>query len=318
MKQSFKLSINDDWRKLWKIIRAHFSTLPLSYIHKLFRLWDVKVNNKKSKAEELVHTWDEITIYTKEEPAQKTKKEPFVSDSFFNNNFDVLYEDNDILAVNKPSWIAVHPWTAHYTGRTMIDLASHYLKEWFVQLVHRLDVETSWVLIFAKNWVALRAINDLISEREAEKHYQAIVFGHLSKKSGTIRTELDKVEYSKYNKMQVCKQKTASSKTSITEYKVIEEIWNLSLLDINLHTWRMHQIRIHFSSIWHPVVWDKMYWNFTLNKEFTRLYWPKRLFLHAYSLKFIHPISSKSIELKAPIPKEFTQTLKQIWTNYQK
>ena len=310
MKHSIKISLNDDWRKLWKIIKHNFSTLPLTNIHKLFRKW------KKAKSEDMVHVWDEVLIFTKDEISKNIKIKNKISEKYFSNNFKVIYEDEDILAANKPAWPAVHPGTKHYQWQTMIDLAEHYIekKYWnsFIKLLHRIDADTSWILLFAKNWKTLRDMNELIKNKNMQKHYYALVFWKFWYKKWTIKTFLEKVEWSKFNIMKVSNKWL----TSVTHYKVISEFKIdksfLSLLDINLETWRMHQIRVHVKAKWHPLVQDKVYWDFEKNRDFEKQFWLKRQFLHSYMVSFIHPNTWKKIEIKAELSNDLKHCLEKL------
>lgn len=314
MKNVINITQDDNWRKILKVIKTKFNTLPLTNIFKLFRKWEIKINWKNAKEDDEVKTWDEIVIFTKEIISQKTKISNKISESFFRKNFKVIYEDEWILAVNKPAWIAVHPGTKHYQGKTMIDLAEHYIKNkyWksFIQLVHRIDSDTSWVLIFAKNWQILRDLNELIKEKKVTKHYTTLVFWKVKNKSWKIVTQIEKKEWEKFNSMIIPDKKTENSQEAITHYKVKEYFWDLaSLLDIDLKTWKMHQIRVHTKSIWHPIVLDKMYWDFKKNREFENKFWLKRQFLHAYLLEFTHPTTWQKIKINAELSSDLKACL---------
>ena len=317
MKHTIKISHDDDGRRLWKIIKNAFSSLPLTNIFKLFRKWEIKINGKRANAEDYVKFWDEITVFSKESTPKIIKEKNKISEYFFKKNFHVLYEDKDILAVNKPAWIAVHQGTKHYQGQTMIDLAEHYIdvKYWklFVQLVHRIDSDTSWILLFAKSWKTLRAMNQLIKDKLMTKYYYTLVFWKLNKPSWKIISQIEKHEWKKFNSMIVPKSKTENSVEAITHYKVKKHFWSTAtLLDIDLKTWRMHQIRVHTNHIWHPVIGDKMYWDFKQNREFEKQFWLKRQFLHAYYVKFKHPDSHKTIEIKAELSEDLKKCLEKI------
>ena len=316
MKHTIKITSDEAWRRLWKIIKNNFSSLPLTNIFKLFRKWEVKINWKKANTEDILKIWDEVSIFTRDVIAKVIKTKNKISEKFFNENFKVIYEDKDILAVNKPAWVAVHPGTKHYQGQTMIDLAEHYIEKeyWklFIQLVHRIDADTSWVLIFAKSGKTLIGMNELIKNREMEKCYYGLVFWKFAEKKWTIKTFLEKIEWAKFNKMQISK----SGLTAITHYKVINEFKikndSLSLLDINLETWRMHQIRVHVKAKRHPLVLDKMYWDFEKNRDFEKKFWLKRQFLHAYYVKFIHPDTWRKVEIRAELNNDLKKCLEKI------
>lgn len=309
MKQIFKIKEEDNWRKVKRVVKKLFQNLTLWDIQKLFRKGDVKINWKKAQTDFEVKKWDELMVFSYTENKEKEKKEFTVSEGFFKKNFKKIFEDDEILILNKPAWVAVHPWTNHYHGRTMIDLAQHYLKWEFVQLVHRLDADTSGVLLFAKKADSLRNLNQQMKSKETWKKYYSLVFWKLKDDSWVLKIAVKRVEGDRYAKVQVAKKWDKDAKYSATHFKIKEQFWRYSLLDIKLETWRMHQIRVHMESIWNPLVLDQMYWNFKLNKKFTQDFWLKRQFLHSYFLEINHPKTWEKISFTAELAKDLQNTL---------
>ena len=237
---------------------------------------------------------------------------------------DIVYEDKDIVVVNKPAGMVVHPTDhgAHVSG-TLVNAVLHHCKkslsgiggEMRPGIVHRLDKDTSGLIIVAKNDKAHNYVAEQIQQRTVTKRYVTLLKGHLSPAEGSIEAPLEKIHGE--TDMRVSGRKTA--KYALTHYKVKKYIGDYSLVEVRIVTGRTHQIRVHFASIGHPVCGDEMYGdsqsaknakcqNTKLNSDTIF----KRQFLHAEYLKFRLPKNGKLIELKAPIPKDLKEMMKKI------
>ena len=359
MKKEFTIKEEDNWRKIFKIIKKNFKELQLWDIQKIFRKKDVKINWKRAKQENIWNLWDKISIFIWwdiEKNFEKNKKfiknftekwikswkifdknkKILISEKFFKENFKIIFEDEDILVADKPAWLAVHPWSNHLPWKTMICLAKHYLEQknpwWdnFIQLAHRLDADTSWVLLFAKKSDSLRKVNEEIKKRHVEKKYFALI-------KWEIKTELDKNWKNKNSWKIIClvkrqywddnnkkvilaKKWDKDAVMSQTNFKITEKfsakIWNklenFSLVDLNIKTWRMHQIRVNMESKWTPLVMDQMYWNFWFNKDFKKKTWLKRHFLHSYFFEINHPKNWKKIKFESELSLDLKKCLKNL------
>lgn len=220
---------------------------------------------------------------------------------------DVVYNDEDIVVVNKPVGVAAHP-SGSWTGPTVIGalIAAGYTITTSGPaersgIVQRLDVGTSGLMMVAKSERAYLALKEAFRKREVHKIYHALVQGHLDPSTGTIDAPIDRHPRDDY-KMAVI----AGGKESITHYKVIEYHRGVSLVEIELETGRTHQIRVHFSALNHPLVGDFMYGadpNLAQSLEISRPW------LHALALSFDHPITGIHLELSAPYPSDLQASL---------
>ena len=213
----------------------------------------------------------------------------------WNHDIKVIYEDLDLIVVNKPSGILVHP--DGNSNKTLINAIKSYYnknnKDDEVRVVHRLDVETSGIMVFAKNILSHSFLSKQMEDKDFEKIYVAIVDGKLDKESGIIDLPIAKDRHNN-NKYIV----NENGKYALTHYKILKKLNNKTLIEINLETGRTHQIRVHFSTISHPIIGDNIYGNNSNNS---------RLMLHAKSISFIHPRTRKRIKFESKLPKEFNQ-----------
>jgi len=236
-----------------------------------------------------------------------------------NVKFDLLYEDNSILVVNKPPGLVVHPSAGHYTGTLVHGLLyrSRNLSSSGDPIrpgiVHRLDKDTSGVMVVAKSDRAHDFLSNQFKKREIKKNYLAIVHGNVEKKKGIIDLPISRHPI-KRKEMSVSLLK---GRAAISEWEVISVFpLGFSLLRITLHTGRTHQIRVHMAYMGYPVVGDivygygKKWWNqksFTMKKTLTLV---KRQMLHAEILGFVHPDSLQYVEFEAPLPTDMDCLLK--------
>nr|HPO05627.1 RluA family pseudouridine synthase [Candidatus Gracilibacteria bacterium] len=249
------------------------------------------------------------------EDQQKENLKKLANSKFFQENWHIIYEDEDLLVVNKPSGIAVHPGTDHYQGRTMIDLAQAYRlgDDFLPMLIHRLDIGTSGVLVFAKNNLALQNLNAQIKARKTTKIYYALCDGHLEKKQGSIRLALERTEGRSKSTKVIVSRGGEKSQMAITHYRVIQEFKEASLVEVKIETGRMHQIRVHFKSQGHPLWGDRHYGDFKLNHQIEKApYNLKRIFLHAHFLELNHPSTQQKIQFKAELGNDLQSLLKQL------
>lgn len=202
----------------------------------------------------------------------------------------VIFENTDILAVDKPVGISTIPERNIEKESVLLYLSKKYPEKIFV--VHRLDKETSGILIFAKNPGAHRFVNDQFSSRRVEKTYIAITQGIIKEEKGVLESPLRPCGSGRI------KVDFESGKPSITEYEVTKRLENKTMVRIHPLTGRRHQIRVHFYSIGHPIVGDLLYGNTEEQKQY------QRMMLHASSIRFILP-GDESIALESPLPDTF-------------
>ena len=264
---------------------------------KLIEQGNVKVNGKNVKTSYKLNENDKVEV---EIPEVKE-----VSIEAQDIPVEVLYEDNDIIVVNKPKGLVVHPANGNPDG-TLVNALMKICKgtlsgiggEIRPGIVHRLDKDTSGVLIVAKNDKAHLALCEQIKNREVKKTYLALTRGIIKENEATINMPIGRSTTDR-KKMAVVK----TGKEAITHFKVIERFKENTLLEINLETGRTHQIRVHLSQIGYPIVGDMVYSN-GKNK-----FGVQGQMLHAWKIKFMHPITGKEMEIEAPLPPYFKDVL---------
>ena len=218
-------------------------------------------------------------------------------------SLDILYEDNDIIVVNKPAKMVVHPACGVSHGTLVNALLFHCNKlstvggEVRPGLVHRLDKDTSGVLVSAKNDLAHRLISRQFKDRQVEKLYTALVWGVFKEKSGYIDVPIGRSEADR-KKIGV---KTKKARDAYTEYKVVKQFEKTALLEVKIKTGRTHQIRVHLKHILHPVVGDAVYGK---KEEII-----DRQALHCSFLAFVHPVTEKRMEFRAELPEDIKKAI---------
>ena len=213
----------------------------------------------------------------------------FIADD---KKLDVVYEDDYILLVNKPSDIIIHP-DDKTKGKTLVNIVANYYKEKGinrkVRYIHRLDKETTGLILFAKDFLSEAILLKELQNDNISRKYLAFLEGKLNKKEGIIKANIDKDRHVN-GKMCIVK----SGKEAISKYKVIKEFKEYCLVEFSLLTGRTHQIRIHASYIDHPLLGDVLYGG--------NMLYSSRVALHSYSISFIHPINKKPIDICINLP----------------
>lgn len=283
-----------------KYIAKCLPDLSRVMVQKLIEEKQILVNEKSVKTSYTVQKGDKITI-TIPEAKETTLKPQDIP-------LDIVYEDDDILVVNKAKGMVVHPAAGNPEG-TLVNAVMAHCKgnlsgiggELRPGIVHRLDKDTSGLLIVAKNDKAHIQMSKQIQDREVKKIYIALVRGIISENEATINMPIGRSMQDR-KKMAVTKK----GKEAITHFQVLERFDKYTLLKVKIDTGRTHQIRVHMAEIGHPVVGDMLYSNG--KNEFGI----EGQMLHATSLDFKHPITQKPLHLEAPLPEYFEEVLKQL------
>lgn len=286
--KTFIIKENDKDQRLDKFIFKSVPLLPKSMLYKAIRKKRIKVNGKKCDINYKLALNDRVDLYINDEFFEENDNNfAFLSIS---KNINVLYEDNQILLVNKPQGLVVHEDNEN-SKDTLINRVLHYLydkKEYNPNdelsftpaLCNRIDRNTCGIVIVAKTATALRILNDKIKIREIEKNYLCLVLGTPKKKKDILTHYLEK--NSNENKVIIYEKPNKNTKTIITEYEVLHSKNNLSLVKVNLKTGRTHQIRAHLAYISCPLLGDGKYGINKINKK----YGYKHQALCSYKLKF--------------------------------
>lgn len=284
---------NEKGVRLDSYITKKLNDLSRANIQRLIEDGNILVNSAKQKISYKVNSGDKIEI-TIPEPKKIDLKPQDIK-------VEIVYEDNDIIVVNKPKGLVVHPAVGNPDG-TLVNAIMNICKDSLSGIggevrpgiVHRLDKDTTGLLIVAKNDKAHINLSEQIKNREVKKIYIALVRGNIPENEATINMPIGRSTKDR-KKMAVVK----NGKEAVTHFKVIDRFKNYTLLEIKIDTGRTHQIRVHMAEIGYPVVGDMVYSNgkneFGLEGQM----------LHAKSLDFKHPITGKNMHLEAELPKYF-------------
>ena len=275
--------------------------VPKSHVYRILRGGEVRVNKKRVDQTYRLKLGDllripPIRVAEKHEPEQAYI--PAVE-------FPIIYEDDALVVVNKPSGVAVHGGSGVSFG--VIEQMRHARPQAkFLELVHRLDRETSGVLLLAKKRSALTAMHEIMREGNSDKRYFALVLGQWKNAKQHVKLPLHKFDTPQGEKRVMVREDGQASHTIFT----LQKSWapqndqpGFSLLEAQLKTGRTHQIRVHLSHLGFPIAGDDKYGDFARNKLLMKQ-GLKRMFLHAHSIAFAHPLTGEAMCLTAPLPKE--------------
>lgn len=281
-----------------KCISNYLESLSRSYIQKIIKDGKAYVNDAVVKANYKVKVDDKVQfeIPDCEEPDIPPQDIPL----------DILYEDKDILIVNKPKDMVVHPAPGHYEG-TLVNAIMFHCKDELSGIngvlrpgiVHRIDKDTTGSIIICKNDEAHRKIAQQLKEHSITRKYRAIVYGRIMEEEGTVNAPIGRHPTDR-KKMAINEK---NGKPAVTHYKVLERFDKYTYIECQLETGRTHQIRVHMTSIGHPLLGDEVYGNvkcpFKLEGQT----------LHAMTIGFIHPTTGEYVEYEAPLPEYFEHLL---------
>ena len=270
--------------------------LTRTRVQELIKEEQIKVNYKKIKSSYKIEENDEIEVIIPEIQEVEIIPEDI--------KIDIIFEDKDIAVINKQAGLVVHPAQGHYSG-TLVNAILYHIKdlsgingEMRPGIVHRLDKDTSGLIIIAKNDKAHLELTNMFQNKEIKKTYLAIVKGKLNKKKGRIATQIGR-DRNDRKKMAVLDSLT-QGKNAITNFRVIDQNEKFSLLKVDIETGRTHQIRVHMKYMGYPILGDAVY---------GRPDSEKRQMLHAYKLEFLHPITKEKMEIIAELLDDFKKAL---------
>ncbi len=290
-------------RRLDNFLIGHFGSLPKTRIYQMIRKGEVRVNKGRIKQNYRLQTGDMVRIPPVHITLREIPSKPPEGQSELIRN-SIIYEDEYLIAINKPSNIAVHSGSNVQFGVIEI-LRAQRPETHFLELVHRLDRATSGCLLIAKDHKTLRAMHDILKNGEVKKMYLALLKGQLLNTLQTVDLSLSKTgKASCDRKVRVDK----AGKHALTHFHLLERFDVASLCRVELMTGRTHQIRVHAAAIDHPLAGDDKYGDWEFNRAMKKS-GLKRLFLHAQTLSFAMPSTGKQIELTAELPSELGQCL---------
>ena len=294
------LKVEETGIRLDAYITSKLEDLSRNMVQKLIKKGDILVNNKEEKESYKVQKGDQILVVIPKPEEKGLKKQEIP--------LDIIYEDEDILVVNKPKGMVVHPGNGNPDGTLVNAIMAHCEDslsgiggEIRPGIVHRIDKDTSGLLVIAKNDKAHINLSEQIKNRQVNKIYVALVKGIISENEATINMPIGRSTKDR-KKMAVDK----NGKEAVTHFKVIKRYNKYTYIKVKIDTGRTHQIRVHMSNIGYPIVGDIVYSNgkndFGIEGQM----------LHAKELEFKHPITGKLMHFEAPLPKYFEEILSKL------
>lgn len=294
----FEASLADDDERIDKVVTEWFADLSRSYIQKMIKDGNIFVNGKNIKSNYRVKEGDQIrcSIPACVEPEIAAQDIPL----------DILYEDEDLLVVNKPKGMVVHPSAGHYSNTLVNALLFHCHGQlsgingvFRPGIVHRIDKDTTGSLIVCKSEAAHKGIAMQLKEHSITRKYRAICYGNFEQDQGTVDAPIGR-DVRDRKKMAVNEK---NGKPAVTHYRVLQQFQGFSYIECELETGRTHQIRVHMTSIGHPLLGDEVYGRRTCKYKL------QGQCLHAMTIGFVHPVKGEYMEFTAPLPDYFIHLL---------
>ena len=294
--------------RLDQLLVNRFPEHSRTFSQRCIKAGNILLNGQSCSQAYAVKTNDLICVEWPEEPTMTLEAEDL--------GLDILSEDDDVIVLNKPPGLVVHPAKGNMTGTLVHGLLFHDKQRFGALLdeemrpgiVHRLDKDTSGVMVVAKNEKARVAMKRAFAERRVEKHYLAIVVGEFGVVTGRIETQMGRHPVFR-KKMAVLSE---GGKHAITNYRVLASTGDVTLVLVRIETGRTHQIRRHFVHLRHPIIGDTSYGDGRHNQMFREKFNSNRLMLAAVKLELVHPFTQKELKIEAPLEAEFKSLLKKL------
>jgi 23S rRNA pseudouridine1911/1915/1917 synthase len=299
----------DDRKRLDKFLQENLPDLSRSQIQRMVEAQEILVSGNPSKASYRIRGTEQIQICQQPKTSTDLEPEPIP--------LEILFEDEDLAVVNKPAGLVVHSGAGVRSGTLVNALLHHFKKlsssgpERRPGIVHRLDKQTSGLMLVAKTDAAHLRLSMQFQAREVTKKYLALVHGRMERKTGEITAAIGRDRVNRV-KMTV---RAAKARQAYTLFRVLEQFERFTLVQLEIKTGRTHQIRVHLSSIHHPVVGDTLYGapaRIVLPGQSHLVATLARNFLHAGWLEFAHPRTLESMKFQAPLPEELSLFLQQL------
>ena len=304
--QVTQVTVDDEsaGQRLDNFLIRQLKGVPKTHVYRIIRSGEVRVNKGRAAADTRVQAGDVVRVPPVRVSEKAAEKQVNPAPP---REFPVLLEDDHVLAIDKPAGVAVHGGSGVSFG-VIEQLRRARPEARFLELVHRLDRETSGILLLAKKRSALTRLQDQFRDRETGKTYLALVTGAWPANKKVIDQPLHKYLLAGgpgegERRVKVVSKDDPDGMKSVTLVKVAKQLEGFTLLEVTIKTGRTHQIRVHLASAGHPIAGDDKYGDFELNKRLQKQ-GLKRMFLHAWRLQFNHPASDERIELLSPLPTE--------------
>jgi len=285
--------------RLDRFLASQLTRYSRARLQQLIRAGFVTLNGAAARPRDLIRDGDEIDL--REPPPEKIDNQPEAIP------LDILFEDGDLVVINKPAGLVVHPGAGHREHTLVNALLNHCPALSGIGgkerpgIVHRLDKETSGCIVIAKNDDAHRGLSLQFAARTVEKIYLALVAGKLRRNAGVIEEKIARHPVDR-QRMRVT---SSRGRAAMTEYRVVRSSGEMSLIECRLHSGRTHQIRVHLHHLGHPVLGDKIYAH-----KFAKKF-PRQM-LHAWKLGFQHPRTGEGRAFQAPLAEDFADAMRQL------
>ena len=299
-------------QRLDNYLLRHLKGVPKSRIYRIVRSGEVRINGSRCQPDQRLNVGDELRLPPVRREAFVEERPPVAPEV----DLPILYEDDGLLAINKPAGIAVHGGSGLAWG-AIEALRSQRPTARFLELAHRLDRETSGVLLIAKRRAALVGLHEMFRSQKGDKRYLALVAGEWAQQKSGVALKVTEPLY-KYltaegeRRVRVARGRDLThpeTRTAETHFRLKKQYPGYALIEAQLKTGRTHQIRVHLASLGHPIVGDDKYGDFPLNKSLAASGTLNRMFLHAASLRCKHPVSGEPLFIEAPLPDELQRFL---------
>ena len=315
MKLEYTISQDAAGQRLDKFLRHRLAEMPLSHLYKMVRTKKVRVNGARAEIAQVLQPGDVVVVHGAREanpdraPVPPAPRPP----SSVRQDFAVLYEDGHILVCDKPSGLAIHAGSG-IVGDTLVDQVRAYLArqglvvpegEFNPSPAHRLDRETSGVVVVAKTRQAMVRLTEMFTAGAPKKTYLALAKGRFQRDRGTVDLRLAEHQQTFASKQ----QRGVNLQEAVTHWTKLAGGPEATLLELSIETGRTHQIRRHLAAIGHPVVGDAKHGDFAFNRRARSAWGAKRMFLHSSRLALAHPISGKRLVFDAPLPGDLAEVL---------
>lgn len=302
--QYVRIDEGSEGQRLDNFLTKILKGAPKPLVYRIIRSGEVRVNKARAQPDTRLNLGDEIRVPPVRLPEPTTDQASVPA-----REFPILFEDDHLIALNKPAGVAVHGGSGVNFG-VIEQLRRARPQARFLELVHRLDKETSGILLIAKKRSALTALQECFRNRTAHKTYVAMVVGNWPVSKKVVDVSLHKfLTADGERRVKAVAADADEGKRSITLVKVLQTFERFSLLDVTIKTGRTHQIRVHLCHEGHPIIGDEKYGDFALNKALAKGtivpgYKFERMFLHARELRLPHPVTGEEITVMAPLPPE--------------
>ena len=293
-------------QRIDNFLLRHLKGVPKSHVYRVLRSGEVRVNSGRVKPEYRLQAGDRVRVPPIRVAAKGVAKKPPAPAK--PAEFPIVYEDAALLVLDKPAGVAVHGGSGVSFG-VIESLRAGRPQARMLELAHRLDRDTSGLLVVAKKRTALVELHRMLREGEIEKVYLALAKGRFAGRSRELREALHKYVTAKGERRVSVKE---GGMAAVTQVKVLEAAEEFSFLEIRLLTGRTHQIRVHLAHAGHPLLGDDKYGDFELNRRLAKQ-GVQRLFLHASRLAFAHPVSGAPLRLQAPLPPDMEAFVEKQW-----